>query len=236
MAGLNEFKLQNDGDSDRNIQDNSVTGDERDTQVFFRNITDRLLKEISKSEVVLGCVAWLTNKDILRALSKKSHVSIIVQKEDFLRPDIGATTNWKSDLRALYDGLKCGIERHMFGNLLGQASFASDPQLKSVRCVGNYNREKSPAFPRMHNKFLVFANTNQKHVFGGSDDFVIPRSVWTGSFNLTYNASQSLENALLIKDPEIVHAYYHEFGQIAAMSEPLDWTSDWVEPEWRLGT
>ncbi|MNJ81293.1 hypothetical protein D3C77_800280 [compost metagenome] len=60
--------------------------------------------------------------------------------------------------------------------------------------------------------------------------------MWTGSFNFTKNATLSLENALFITDPKIVNAYFEEYGQIAAMSEELDWTSEWVAPVWRIGT
>ena len=64
----------------------------------------------------------------------------------------------------------------------------------------------------------------------------VPYAVWTGSFNLTETAEKSLENALLIKNPKIVEAYYKEYGQICAMSEPLNWESNWIEPQWRIGT
>ena len=41
---------------------------------------------------------------------------------------------------------------------------------------------------------------------------------------------------MLIKNDEIAEAYYNEFCQIFALSEPLDWTSKWCEPELRIGT
>lgn len=84
----------------------------------------------------------------------------------------------------------------------------------------------------MHNKFLVFAKLLDR----GNTESIEPYAVWTGSFNLTLNATQSLENALLLEDPVIVEAYFEEFGQIMALSEPLDWTTDWSEPKWRIGT
>jgi hypothetical protein len=50
---------------------------------------------------IFGCVAWLTLIPILKALSKCDNVQIIVQKEDFLRPDLDQNKNnkWKEDLR-----------------------------------------------------------------------------------------------------------------------------------------
>jgi hypothetical protein len=61
-------------------------------------------------------------------------------------------------------------------------------------------------------------------------------AVWTGSFNPTQNATRSLENAVFIRDAEIAAAYGREFEQVVLMSEPLDWESPWVCPEWRIGT
>jgi len=31
-------------------------------------------------------------------------------------------------------------------------------------------------------------------------------------------------------------AYYREWAHVLALSEPLDWTSEWCAPEWRIGT
>ena len=54
----------------------------------------------------------------------------------------------------------------------------------------------------------------------------VPKVVWTGSFNFTINAGRSL----------VAAAYAHEWSQVAALSEPLDWASEWMAPEYRLGT
>jgi hypothetical protein len=121
--------------------------------------------------------------------------------------------------------------------LIGNLSLLANTEIEPVRCVGNYNRQKLSAFPRMHNKFLVFCRPEFFKRNGGFPTFdPRPYAVWTGSFNLTHNASRSLENALFITDPKIVVAYFREWEQIEATSEPLDWETDWVEPEWRIGT
>jgi len=41
---------------------------------------------------------------------------------------------------------------------------------------------------------------------------------------------------VVLKDSRVVKAYYDEWQHIMALSEPLDWSSRWVEPEWRVGT
>ena len=42
--------------------------------------------------------------------------------------------------------------------------------------------------------------------------------VWTGSYNVTANATRSLENGLFIKSPEVVEAYRCEWRQILLSS------------------
>jgi len=247
VGNLNRYSLESDGNYDVNFTDNSVIGDKRKIQVFFRNIKEHLIKEINKADAVIGCVAWLTDSDILNALSKKANVCIIVQKEDFLRPDSGVNirklnwqTKWKKKLKKMYDGLHCNLERTIFSNILSSVTTNQiTTYLDSVRCVGHYNKSRRAAL--MHNKFLIFAkyyDSNEKggEVYDYSKVRILPYAVWTGSFNFTKNASKSLENAILIRNKEIVNAYFVEFGQICAMSETLDWTSRWVAPQWRIGT
>jgi hypothetical protein len=41
---------------------------------------------------------------------------------------------------------------------------------------------------------------------------------------------------LFLTDRKVVEAYYREWERIEVISEPLNWETDWVEPEWRLGT
>lgn len=211
-------------------------------EVVFRDLEERLVREIDRSDIVLGCVAWLTNKRILEALARVQ-CCIIVQKEDFLRPDVGEQ---KSHLRKCYDALDISRCRWEMWHPLKETSAAGDPGIEGVRCVGNHNTNRAPAFPRAHHKFVVFGTRQQfprqppEHcdVLGMAEidaEFVFNR-VWTGSFNFTQNAGHSLENALIVNDARVTRAYLGEFAQVAALSEPLDWESEWCAPEWRLGT
>ena len=223
-------------DSDGNYpsvsnRDNSTTSADGQVQVFFRGLSSALISEIQRADAVFGCVAWLTDFNILDSLKGKD-VAIVVQKEDFLRPDLGAGSDWKMRLRAKYEALSCGLMRFAFSNMIGSLSTCGDPTIEPIRCVGNYNSEKTPAFPRMHNKFLVFAKVEDQ----SSMSVPVPFAVWTGSFNFTLNAQHSLENAVILRDPKLVEAYFNEFGQIMAISENLNWHSEWIEPEHRIGT
>jgi hypothetical protein len=226
---------------------NNICSKNGEISVYFRHIEKELVRKINEYPIVVGCVAWLTNKRVLKALSSRKRVSIIIQKEDFLRPDTG---NWSGKkLREMYASLPRGassiISRgEIWGSLLSSLNSHSDWESEPVRWVGNFNTDKDPAFPRMHNKFLVFCD--EEKTSRNESDFdeeyttIIPQAVWTGSFNLTDNATRSLENATHIRVPEIVNAYYAEWQYIFALSESIPnefWSFDWEPPDYfRIGT
>jgi hypothetical protein len=171
-----------------------------------------LMELIREADIVIGCVAWMTHPGILAALASCNGVGIVVQKEDFLRPDAELV--------------------------------ASSPKFDPVRCVGTPNRPNATG-PRSHHKFVVFCWYSEQHdCWSVSDQFpecscirhFEPYAVWTGSFNFTRNSTLSFENSLVLRHPAIVNPYCQQLGQIAALSEPLDWDSPWIEPEWRIGT
>ena len=225
------------------LKNNNTEAEDKSVRVYFRNIEAELIKHILSADVVVGAIAWLTSYPVLDALAKAPNVSIIVQKEDFLRPDMPHNmkpSKWKRALREKYEKLKSGLDRYCFETILGEMSVCGDPSLDPIRCVGNHNADQKPAFPRMHNKFLLFCNIKDG-LRGDQEnpyhyDTVEPYGVWTGSFNFTQNATRSFENALYLTDSKIVNAYLHEYSQIAALSEPLNWAHEWVAPEWRIGT
>jgi len=239
MDDLNKEKIRADTRDypEVPLQDFSVEVEDCSVAVYFRDIETHLLQMIGEADIVVGCVAWLTSTPILKALSRKMGVSIIVQKEDFLRPDSNATFGWKHELRQLYDSLPANLTRYdggFEGTPLHMLSFATDYTIEAIRCVGNYNIDKKPAFPRAHHKFVVFCKKQEDaSQFGG--DFE-PYAVWTGSFNFTKNAGNSLENAVVLRDQQVVAAFFKEYAQIACISESLNWESVWSAPEWRIGT
>ena len=205
-------------------------------QLYFRNLESHLIWHIERADVVVGCVAWLTSPRILAALAKKSGVSIIVQKEDWLRPDLGDRGNWKLSQKHRYARLPSRLTRFdegLSGTGLSDLSYCSDPTIDAVRCVGNHNSMRLPAFPRMHHKFIVFCQNVQS--ITGHPNYE-PYEVWTGSFNFTKNGAFSLENAVVLRHKTLAKAFFSEYAQIAALSEPLNWDSEWMEPQWRVGS
>jgi hypothetical protein len=235
MDNLNKLILDNDGNFLSDYQRRTLaTGLNGKIEVYFGDLEKHLIRHINQADGIVGCVAWLTNFNILSALKNKDIVSIIVQKEDFLRPDLNSQhdSTWKHRLRKSYSQLRCNIERHQMPRLLNSVSVGSYPEINPIRCMGNHNSRKNPAFPRMHHKFIVFC----KVIVRDEDKELIPYGVWTGSFNFTENSSNSLENALFIEDTALATVFYDEYAHIFTLSESLDWQTEWIAPEYRIGT
>ncbi len=204
LYDLNNLKLwDNDESRYESLKDYSTVSGEGSIEVVFRDIEKRLIEEIRKADMVFGCVAWLTSEPILNALAEKKGAVIIIQKEDFLRPDFGTPEEWekkwRQHLRQLYNQIR-SIEGHLFpGTWLEPLWHYQGALAEAVRCVGNHNGDKQSAHPRAHHKFVVFARYGEEpsvHEDIPSDHcWLAPEAVWTGSFNFTKNAGYSLENA-----------------------------------------
>lgn len=232
---LNELEIPNADGPDLKLPDNSIRSGA--VSVHFKNLQTAFIRHLADADAVVSCMAWLTNPAILKAFSRLKHgANIVVQKEDFLRPDIASRNNFAKRLQKDYSAIPQLSCRYAL-KFVADLSVCHDPAIEAVRCVGNHNRTKSPAFPRMHNKFVVFMKATVRECRPyGSNTRYDPYAVWTGSFNFSENGSKSLENALYIRDKIIAEAYYDEWSHIVALSEPLNWEDPWCAPEWRLGT
>ena len=235
---LNRIVIPNDGEESGAQQDHGTESD--GVRIYFKNLAPRLIEHISRAECVLACVAWLTHEDILRALVGRD-VAIIVQKEDFLRPDGGFCGDWRAELRRRYERLSCDLEPRQLPGVACGLSTGFGWRVAPVRCVGNHNADRLPAFPRMHHKFAVFARkelevSDVDTGNGGPWTWIRPYGLWTGSFNWTTTAARSFENAMYTEVPSLVDAFAREWAQVFALSEPLDWQNRWIEPEYRIGT
>jgi hypothetical protein len=232
---FNNLKIRNREGPDVALSDHSVQS--HMINVHFRDLEKHLIRYIRKADAVLGCVAWLSNLRVLDVLAEKEFVQFVVQKGDLWRADRGMqdSQGYKKKLAQKYKMLRCDIEKDL---LVGSMSYCADPGIGPVRCMGVYREDEKVFTPQMHNKFLLFADFEEHD----PDDEPIslytltPYAVWTGSFNITQNATYSFENAVYIANPEIVDAYFEEYSQILAISESLDWQHEWVAPERRIWT
>ena len=246
-TNLTELGIPDDMSVERQEDHRAMTNTARVTAIFrnHRQELIRLIQEAAQEERTscFGAIAWLTDMEILQALRGLT-CAMIVQKEDFLRPDtMPEQPDWPDKLRAAYQALREPAERYMMPGVAKGLSTSGDPSVEPVRCVGE-RPERGRINPKMHNKFLVFAksrNTIRIEKYG-EYAYEIPEvewepyAVWTGSFNFTEAAHNSWENSVYIESEEIAQSYLNEWAQLLAFSEPLDWTSEYVEPEWRIGT
>lgn len=229
-----ELKNLNDAKPDMREMDSVLSDKEGDystetknVDVYFRNIEKTIVEKIRGADAVFGCMAWLTNENILNALARKEACSFVCQEEDFLRPDanfIGGTKKWKNKIHRLYSR----INGTYGGWRLGGININTEIDC-GIRRFGYLNRQKVPAFPRMHNKFIVLCREGE-HT-DAYDGLFEPYEVITGSYNYSENSNNSLENICCIRDKSIVQAYMNNFKDIFVMSAPLDWDHDWSPNE-----
>ena len=160
---------------------------------------------ISGSDIIVGSVAWMTDPAIMEALSQR-FVALTVQKENWWKK----TDRRGQRLAAGYASLVGGLPASAFPEPLASKG---DVLLAPIACVGYAG--STPFAPLHHHKFLVRCHAE--------DGKLVADALWSGSFNLTKNASEGFENAVEIHDPIIADAYLHEFALMAAMSEPMNW-------------
>jgi hypothetical protein len=207
---------------------------------YFDGLELALVRRMSEADLVVGCMAWMTNRAVLECLAKRPYgCQIVVQKEDFLRPGLVE----RNELQRLYGALDCPDRFAlplMTASGPSELSYCGDPSCDSVRVMGICHR-KGENGPRMHHKFLVFCRrvarvTENPDEFESYPDSFEPYAVWTGSFNATENATRSRENAVYIRSEPIARHYCAEWTRTLALSESLDWTSAYVDPQWRFGS
>ncbi len=197
--------------------------------------------------VCVGALYRLTDSDLLEAMTTVA-TSVVVQKERNWWGGHGSAPRpgWQDLLRVDYDAVAASgehndlFQRQNSPEPLGSRGLLRDQHLAGIRSFGQINHgggeQQSPI---MHEKFLVFAELNFIPEPGPQDSLGVngevewkPRVVWTGSYNPTRLANRSLESTLIIRDERIATLFLHKWGCIMALSEPLDWTSDSVQPEW----
>ncbi|BCS83174.1 putative phospholipase D/nuclease [Cotonvirus japonicus] len=188
---------------------------------FFEDIEKHLITYIENASYVIGCIAWLTNDNILEALSRKKGVKIIVNKEEFLNPEMEISK--KYFYRSLHEkynkipnifNVKCLCCKKIMTNCpnfnkIFNDNTECDSKNSAILTCGIVN-----TLPKMHHKFLIFFNEN-----------IQPYGVWTGSYNLSKTSNFSLENALFITDKDVVDQYLKEFMAIYPHSENYYWKS-----------
>lgn len=185
-----------------------------EVECHFRNLQQVLLSEIEKADIVLGCVAWISDPLILESLTRRSTALILDSKVNRMGKKLTDLYSQlqHTDKQPIYDMLVSGFGSEKY---LCYTDLDNKPVPKAY--VEDWNFESGlyavDGFYRyMHHKFLVMIKYDSVCHTCGRKKYT--PTVWTGSFNFTKNASKGLENAVVIRDNRISASYLCEFLEI----------------------
>lgn len=212
-----------------NFKQYEVNAESRGARLIFSDIKKHLLDFIEEAECVVGCVAWITDKDIIDALSKKRCISIIVQKEPLYHQESRTWLNKASKGKG--EKIKANMLELLIYYLDGNGNALEE--LDRFRCVG-YTKKEGIVLPLMHHKFLVSCELK----VGGKDEKIqnqelklVPKKFWSGSYNFSVNAGNSLENAIVGSDKVFASSFFWMWQRIYTISESLESKSKIVSPD-----
>jgi phosphatidylserine/phosphatidylglycerophosphate/cardiolipin synthase-like enzyme len=173
----------------------------------FEDIESFVLDFIDKSDVVVGCVAWLSNYRILQALARK-RVSIVV--DDPLRHSLsdGKATFLKKSYARMSRMNKFWFHPHLFNYDVDGPVYYAAVRMREM-----------PAFNLMHHKFLVRCAWAP----ACAPFYVQPSAVLTGSYNFTLAARSNEENVVVVTDLDIVQRFYAEWERQFRGSTNIKW-------------
>jgi hypothetical protein len=149
------------------LKDYSVSSKDREIKVYFRNIEKHLIKHIMEADVVVGCVAWLTNQKILEALNTRLGVALVINKKDKNKTYKDENLRkFHENLRKFYDELP-RIRSDVFQTTTLMDCFQTE-YIEPIRCVGVRSKSKGEIIPLMHNKFIVLCKVTREDMgYGG---------------------------------------------------------------------
>lgn len=196
----------------------------------FQNITEmvvlfshhdikaHLLRLLSCVECsyVIGTVAWLTDFNILDVLKQKQGICIVTQKETY-NTRASSNDRWKTMIREKYSAMpkfnweKLYVKEHKTMLQIAPIQFFQKIcKEQSIRTAGDRVGKKNDGGILMHEKFILILDANMNFV-----------GTWTGSFNFSKRASQSLENVMYTPDKRVSEVYFQEFLRNLLISEPF---------------
>ncbi|KAM9959371.1 hypothetical protein ACTFIR_000446 [Dictyostelium discoideum] len=201
--------------------------DTKNVKCLFRGITNEVINLIGnskKGDFIFFCIAWFTNTDILNKvkLAKNTGVRIliVILKEPWL-----TESDWLIDSYTILNNINelerndylkifrdYGIDFCQKEEIVDWNSLQFDDDV--IRVCGEIQTKPNQYIPRMHNKFIVFGSFESGKVE--------PKTVWTGSFNLTKTAGKSFENVVILSSKEAASQFLKEFCLVFFLSEPLE--------------
>lgn len=182
----------------------------RNWEVHFDDLKPALMAAIERlgqGAIVVGCVAWLSDIDIMETMRRHCRtILIVVNNEDYGswgHTHAGPLTRFYKQL----PGPTTSLNR-LFAKVpktIATTLFTDGTIYEPVRSAGAGHGEL------MHSKYLVFFDPRTDQ----------PAAVWTGSMNMTHNSTCNQENAQLIESSELARYYFNDFLNTFLVSETL---------------
>lgn len=184
------------------------SGNCTDVDVNFFDNEELILNHIKKHDAVIGCVPWITNHKIIKALSELKYGTCIITDKNSMKGYIKRYLAKFNEIKTL----DFEISRLPTNNSYFDNNEIKGNNTSSIRVFG---KPKKGITPLLHYKFLILCDIdNEKNI--------VLRSVIAGSFNLSSNATNSREMLLTITEPYIVKCFYYEWSKAFILSENVN--------------
>jgi hypothetical protein len=217
-----------------NVLDDLVAGLTRHRATDW---TTKYSRRMDPRAVAIGCVPWLTDYAVTRALASFDQCCIVVDKQ---QPEYYAVRQLADDGKPLSSAYLDGFDEiarpDEDGNppVIHPGSGRFAVELGPVRVAGWRRAEDGTARPMLHSKMLVLGVTTyyeDDEEFAGDIFTFCPKSTWMGSANWTQQARNHIEFGLWSIDPDLVQRNYEYLLSLLKFSEPRGASTIGPEPE-----
>jgi hypothetical protein len=217
-----------------NVLDDLVAGLTRHSATDW---TTEYRRRTDPSAAAIGCVPWLTDDAVARALASFGQCCIVVDKQ---QPQYHAVRQLADNGKPLSSAYLHGFDEIALpdedGNppVIHPDSRRLSVKLGPVRVAGWRRAEDGTARPMLHSKMLVLGVTTfyeDDEEFAGNILTFHPKSTWMGSANWTRQARNHIEFGLWSTDPDLVQHNYEYLLSLLKFSEPRGASAIGPEPE-----
>jgi hypothetical protein len=218
-----------------NVLDDLVAGLR---QHLARDWTASYGRRLEPRPAVVGCVPWLTDRDVVDALTAFGQCCIVVDKQ---QPEYEGVRRLASQGRPISSAYLEGFDELATtdeegnGPVIGPHSGLPEPMaLGPIRVAGWQEAADGSRRPMLHSKLLVVGVTTHyedDEMFAGDILRFRPVATWMGSANWTHSARQHIEFGLWSDDQQLVDHNYRYLLSLLAFSEPRGAATAGPEPE-----
>jgi hypothetical protein len=203
-----------------------------------RDWTGEYWRRLGPAPAAIGCVPWLTDRDVAAALSSLANCSIVVDKQ---QPEYDAVRQLAQYGTGLSTAYLKGFEEVSYSDESGEppiiapgSPYPLSVELGPVRVAGWRKSADGASRPMLHAKVLVLGVTTyyeDDEMFAGDVLRFHPKATWMGSANWTYAAREHIEFGLWSTDPNLVERNYEHLLSLLAFSEQRGASTISPEPD-----